>query len=389
MIKAKELKRRIELDGAQACYEHVTGSLEEGHLKPDDFSLRDLAENLVENGREWVRAMNPQGGYEVQEDAVDSTAFKNISGQIFYYKILAGYQSEAFHLSKLVSTIPTRLDGEKIPGVGRIGDQAESVGEAMPFPSQGFGEDWITTPSTDKKGLIVPVTKEAIFFDRTNLVLRRAGEVGESLGLNKEKRLCDIAWGIVNNYNWKGVAYNTYQSGAPWINTASGATSELLDWKAIDIAEQLFADILDPNTGEPVLINTANMSLMHMPAYRHQARHITRATSLERVDNQAAAGTVRTHSPNTVDSYRLVESKIGYRRVIASGVAAGTAKKQWVLGDFAKAFAYMENWPITVTQAPTNSEAEFTNDIVMRFKASERGVAAVLDPRYVVKMAGS
>ena len=48
----------------------------------------------------------------------------------------------------------------------------------------------------------------------------------------------------------------------------------------------------------------------------------------------------------------------------------------------------MENWPITVTQAPPNSEAEFTHDIVARFKASERGAAAVLNPRYVVKNTG-
>jgi len=45
----------------------------------------------------------------------------------------------------------------------------------------------------------------------------------------------------------------------------------------------------------------------------------------------------------------------------------------------------MENWPITVTQAPQNSEAEFNQDIVAQFKASERGAAAVINPRYIVK----
>ena len=33
----------------------------------------------------------------------------------------------------------------------------------------------------------------------------------------------------------------------------------------------------------------------------------------------------------------------------------------------------MENWPITVTQSPPNSEADFSQDIVVRYKASERG----------------
>ncbi len=40
---------------------------------------------------------------------------------------------------------------------------------------------------------------------------------------------------------------------------------------------------------------------------------------------------------------------------------------------------------VAVTQAPLGSEAEFNNDVVLRFKASERGAAAVLNPRYVVK----
>ena len=65
--------------------------------------------------------------------------------------------------------------------------------------------------------------------------------------------------------------------------------------------------------------------------------------------------------------------------------SATNAKKWWFLGDFRRAFAYMENWPITVTQAPANSEADFNQDIVLRFKASERGAAAVINPRYVIK----
>lgn len=56
----------------------------------------------------------------------------------------------------------------------------------------------------------------------------------------------------------------------------------------------------------------------------------------------------------------------------------------WFLMQAKKGFAYMENWPITVQQAPANSEAEFTQDVT-RFKVSERGAAAVLDPRYAVK----
>ena len=60
----------------------------------------------------------------------------------------------------------------------------------------------------------MPVTKEVVFFDRTHLILQRAAEVGEVLGLNKEKRLLDLLIGAANNYKWMGASYNTYSSTA-------------------------------------------------------------------------------------------------------------------------------------------------------------------------------
>jgi hypothetical protein len=36
-------------------------------------------------------------------------------------------------------------------------------------------------------------------------------------------------------------------------------------------------------------------------------------------------------------------------------------------------------------QAADNSEAQFTRDVWMRFKVSERGVAQMMEPRYVSK----
>jgi hypothetical protein len=122
---------------------------------------------------------------------------------------MEAYNQEAFVISNLVETIPTRLDGEKIPGVGGLAAQDAVVHPGMPYPSLGFGEDYIETPSTTKRGYIVPVTKEAIFFDRTHLVLSRAAEVGELLGLNKEKRLLDLVIGATNNYKWLGTPYKT------------------------------------------------------------------------------------------------------------------------------------------------------------------------------------
>jgi len=385
-IKYRELKRMYELSGPDKTVRHLSEALEQGHLKSEDFSLRELAEATA--GVEWVRRLDPRSGGGVQlleaGEGVDVSAFSNITGQVVYSKILEAYTQEAFVISRLVETIATRLDGEKIPGIGRLSDSAAVVPPGMPYPSAGLSEDYVETPSTTKRGFIVPVTREAIFFDRTHLVLQRAAEVGEVLGLNKEKRLLDLVLGVTNNYKWKGTTYDTYYALAdagPWVNSIQ---DELVDWTDVDAAEQLFANILDPNTGEPVLVQPT--TVLVMPAYRHAAHRVFKAAEIQYT---AADAPTTTTAANPLANYRVVESRLAYRRIVASGIAAADAQKWWFLGDFRKAFAYMENWPITVTQSPPSSEADFTQDIVVRLKASERGAAAVIDPRCVVKSTGA
>ncbi len=386
-VNYRELKRLYETLGAQEACRHLRESLAQKHLRPEDFSIRDLAEATIPDGREFIRLLDPRaksGGVDLLEaaDAVDTAAFSNITGQIIFSKIMEGFGSEAFVASRMVETVPTRFNGEKIPGIGQIGDAAEKIEEGRPYPNVGLNEDYIETPATTKRGLIVPVTKEAVFFDRTHLVLQRAGEVGEFLGLNKEKRILDCiidANTTDHQYKWRGTKYDTYQpSGTPWANVKSN--NPLLDWTGVDAAEQLLANIIDPNTGEPVLIMADTIFVC--PELLHTAQRVIHATEVIQVDNQANPSTVRTIAPNPLaGSYRIASSRLMRSRLSAASQPTST----WYLGNFRRAFAYMENWPITVTQAPQNSEAEFTQDIVIRFKASERGAAATLEPRYVVK----
>jgi len=108
----------------------------------------------------------------------------------------------------------------------------------------------------------------------------------------------------------------------------------MVDWTNIDAAEQLFADILDPNTSEPVLIQANNVLVM--PAYRHHRARLLqrpRRFSIRRRDQLTA-----TTAANPLGNYRVEESRLAYRRIIASGVAAVDAKKWWFMGDFRRAF---------------------------------------------------
>jgi hypothetical protein len=374
----------------------VAQALKEG----DRISIRDLAEHTVYVGndcvgREWVRSLNPGNSRSLRESsgAVDSTAFSNITGQLLINALMQGYQSEEFVASRLMRTVPTSIDDEElIPGMQMLdepGDDALMVREGQEYPKTGFGEDYIHTPRPVKYGQILQVTKESVFNDRTGLLLDNARKVGTVLGINKEKRCLKVILGLTNSYKWRGTSYNTYQTTTPWINSL--ASTELVDWTDVDAAEQLFADMVDPNTGEPIMISATTMLVM--PAYKHTAKRILNATEVDQGghatgDADAVVNTVRTKSANPLDSYGLEVSKLAYSLLKASGVAAADAKKYWFIGDFQQAFAYREMWPLELTEAPPNSHEEFHNDIVAQFKASEKGVAAVMDPRYVVKVTG-
>ena len=362
-------------------HDELRESLEKKEVKPNEFSLRPLFEHLVDDGREIVDSWNPayggHGSINLIESgsAIDTAAFSNIFGQVTNAEVLAKFNDPSFIGDQLCTVVPTKFNGQKIPGMSRIGDMNESIAEGAPYPTAGNSEEWIDTPTTTKKGVIVPVTKEAVFFDNTGLVLDRAGEVAYWLGLNREKRILDAVLGITTLYRRNGAAaIATYQTSTPYVNSQSNA---MVDWTDFEAAELLFDAMVDPNTGE--LISVIPNTVIVPTALKHTAKRIVNATETRTaVGGYATSGNLGSYgTPNTLDSYNVITSPL----VKARTSSAST----WFMGDFKRAFRYMENWPITVAQAAVNSEAEFTNDIVARFKVSERGTPAVIEPRYVCK----
>ena len=138
--------------------------------------------------------------------AVDASAFAGITGQLLINRVLAAFTAEEFVASKLIPTVPTSLNGERIPGVALPRDPGEDFVEAEEMDELhyvGFSEEYVETPATAKRQLGIAITKEAIFFDRTGLVLDRASYVGTLLGLRKEKNLLGVMIGAVNTFQEK------------------------------------------------------------------------------------------------------------------------------------------------------------------------------------------
>lgn len=385
MINLREMKRMVACDGLDGAQATLSEAIQRRHLKPEDFSVRDLAEAMVPDGAEWVRSLDPrhEGGFvSIQEsNAVNTGAFSSIIGQVVYSKLLETYAAPEFTFSSLIPNVPTRLNGERIPGIGQIGDKASIVGEGQPYSSAGLNEDYIDTPVTTKRGLKVPVTKEVIFFDRTNLILNRAAEVGTMLGVNKEKRLINMVIGVTNNYKWKGTAYNTFQASTPWINVKTGNT--LVDWNNADASHQIFYAITDPNTGEPIVINPKHVAVNRAYLRAAERAFVSEDTRVTTPGFNTSGNPMQTNvrNPYASKGYMVIDNPW----FNAAQTAASQDARYWYHGDFTKAFAYMENWPITVVQAPQNHPDEFDRDIITQFKASERGAETVINPRYVVQ----
>lgn len=396
-INYRDLRRQVELNGVDATCRHLTEALQDksSGLEPEDFSIKKLYEHTVCNAQgdivgrdvleECFDPTGPRKSVALAEStgSVNTGAFTNIMGQIAYTKFLEGARSEAFRVSAEIPVITTRFDGEKIPGVAKMGRDTQIVEEGKAYPLGNVAEDYIETPSTKKRGLTVNVTKEAVFFDRTGMVLREASMVGEAVGEDKENRAIDCLIDqntTAHRYKWRGTVYATYQTSTPWINKKT--SNGLVDWQSFNNAEQLLAAITDPNNGSPIAVMadtvivapekyaSALMALSAMGATINQGGYATSGTLY------ATATINPTGSGPYSGTYKILSS-----RFIPGRLATDT---DWFLGAPKKAFAYMENWPITVVQAPSNSEMEFTNDVVYRFKASERGAYATLEPRCMV-----
>jgi hypothetical protein len=325
--------------------------------------------------------------------SVTSTIFPQITSQLLMSEIRRQFDVEANVFTPLVPVIPSEIKGtEVVPSITRIDpDDMKSVSEAQSYPRVGVSEEYFTLPAKDKKGGIIELSKEAIHFDRTGMLVDQAREVGGALGGARENAIIDAFIGFVNNYSRNGSASNTYLTAGAYVNNQTGLP--LTDWTDIETALQLFADILDPNTSEPLAANMRPKHLVVMPAKLMTAQRILSATET-RSDENAAAGT---RSEVTVGGnpiaglgLKIVSSIRLYRRVLANvETEAAKAKAGWFLGTLEALLAWYECWPLQLAQQGAESDDSFDRDIAMKFKASYYGVCAVREPRTMLRLEDS
>jgi hypothetical protein len=362
-------------------------------IRPEDFELGALFEAVFgthvyrQVARTKTRYMNQvlleAGG------SVTTASFMNISGQIVYSAVMEAYAIEDFVFSKLIPEVKSEfINQEKVAGISHIGDEATVRPEGMPYGLAGVTEDWTMLPVAKDRGMIVPITFEAIFSDRTGQLLDQCRKVGEWLGVNKEKRIIDAVidenGGAVSapeghRYNRRGNFMATYgnNSGTHDFDNLE-ASNALVDWTDLNAAEQLLNGMTDPNTGEPMTAEAKHLIVTKQ--LEPTARHIIFADQIA----LTTPGFATSGNPNQtwVDNQWRSKYTVISSRLLAARLATDT---DWFLGDLTKAFRYKVIEPLTVVQAPPNVEDEFKRRIVMQFRANEFGAAATVEPRLMIK----
>jgi len=368
--------------GMAGVVRELQEGFETGRLHISQLSLRDLWRNLVPEGRSLLERMENRksGGLTLLEagNAVDTTAFSNTTGQIIYNAVIQAFNQQPMLWKDCCETMQTQfLDGERVAGIGQVGDKFEIVDQGMPYPTVGLNEEYVDAPPPTKRGAIIPVTREMVIADRTGLLMQRCNGLGEWLAWNKEKRVLDVVFGVTNNYKRLGTASNTYLTSGAYINQQA---NPLVDWRSLNAAYLLFDAITDPNTGEPILIQPD--TIIVPSALLMDANRILHATQVRVGDGNSASTATYSDNPAGKGWYGGPQPKVLASAYVKSRTSSAST---WFLGSPKKSFKYSEVWGIETTQAPANSFYEFDRDIQYQFRVSEMGVAWAYEPRYMTK----
>lgn len=366
--------------------EHITTLLEEKKLKPEDFSIFTLFEELVDPEGRFSRTAEATQLVE----AIVTSAFPTISKVIINKSILDAYNLAVGDAANLVTEDnASRTTTDTMAGF-TAGEGLEYRPEGMAYEETFFGEKDYGVIMGDF-GRIISLTREAIFDDRTGQLLSRAKDIGEKGGQHRAKMIIQTLEvsprtafkekaSASKAFIYKGAAkqfatvYNatTHATIDGQLNPNLVATNTLVDWTDIDAALQLFDAMVD-EAGDAIEITPTG--ILVPSALRTKLWLITNTAQT------LAKGSTDLLNINTANPYGP-QGMQDYEKYTSRYL---TSDSSWFVGDFRKQLVWL--WvfkPATAVQT-ADSESAFTNQIVMRYRFNYHGGCGHKDYRYIVK----
>lgn len=349
-----------------------------------DFGLRPLFEALVPGGQHHIKHMGSHRDYMnlcgqisfTEADGTTSRDFADVTHELLSATAMAAYSRPIFIGSQLVTTMPSDLKTERMAKMAALGDEAGIVAEGEPFPIAKRGTDYVDIGEAKKRGFQLPITREAVFFNRTQQAIDDATEVSTAMALRKERRILDVVTGQVQNWQPKqsNLSTNTFQTGGggdAFDNTVS--SNGLTNYLAIDAVRAKARNMVDPSNGERIVLGPMPQTLIpdeisgQVYAWMNAPEH------------RETVGSIQTVGPNPVQRY---QQSVVTNEYVSERTGSGTT---WFHGNAPKAFVYKEHWAYSLIRVPANSHYMATHDLVADLVASEFGDPFVVNPRYWFK----
>lgn len=360
--------------------------------RAEDFSVRALWEGLV--GPVGETLPNYAGGsgrfnYIELQEAVDSTMFPSIMGILLSSKVIEGYEMSGMIGDSLCTTMTSKLRSERIVGFTSLEGPLE-VPEAMPYEESSFGEKYVTTESA-KKGRILEITEEAIYFDQTGQMLMRASRLGE---MTREERELVILSGVLDVgsgaagykdvYRPSGVATTLYSAGNTNLVTGN---NPLVDWTDIDAA--LLYHAQNVRDDRAVVAERLPIPMIPRVLLTGRALYATALRTINATEVRSINATETTIQGNPLGT--LAPGLVPLTSPLVDYLAAVTGSRyndanDWFIGDPKKQFVWVEIWPLQTMRAMQNDEAQFRRDIMARFKVRYFGGLSALDTKHWLKV---
>lgn len=385
---ARYLEARTREGRRDEVLEEIVTLRRAGEISNMSLSFRDVFEATVDRGAEAIREMRDARkrgtsfAMEAGGDAITTANFTTIIGQVVFADKLEAFENPEFIGGELVTEIPaTTGQQEMIPGISALGDEAENVGENEEYPVVEYNENYVMLPEILKNGFVMNITEEAIFEDKTGMILENFGKAVNSMALTQEKERLRIALGIDNTYRRNGgPVQNTY---ANTHTQGDGdnliASNPLTDYTALGVAKNAFNDLIDPDTGEPISLGRSYQVIVPDPL-EWQWSMIQSATGYATQPTRGSTAT-QMQFANPINGGSRTYTALSNPWVSSISGSDTT----WFIGNFKKAFVERVIYQAQVQTQDRNSDLSFARDIVSRVKVRKRTRCAVKDWRYVQK----
>lgn len=364
--------------GYERAADKIDTLLEAGQIKPEDFSVRALFEELVDPHRRFDVTTEAS----VISEAISASAFPEISNKIFHRTVMPQYTVQTGVADMLVrEEQATRTQSDEVAGM-TDGEGLELRPELMSYEETDFGEKKYRIYMADF-GRIISLSREAIFDDRTGQILSRARQVGRKAGQHRAKMIIQtiemlprtaMKESTTRAFNYKGTNvtqaqfYSTDHSAVIDNQVNANTLATALGTAGLISAHTLFDSMVDER-GDEIVVTPD--TLLVPSALRVTAWQLTKSADQYDTANRAK---------NFFGPGGAAE---GQFRVLTSPFLSSST--YWYLGDFMEQLLWLWVWrPSTATQGNETTKA-FESQVVQRFRFNYNGGVGMTDYRHIVR----